>query len=324
MKKAVIMVFLIILCAISESYAASEDRLNPLIPKVNDICKICVQSQSPLISEHELYDYVTMRYNEIKYISHYFNSLELVEKEPVIPSDGQSFYIVIEYIDGSSLSFSMALKNIVMSDKLGYSILAKDYWRILDFIYAIKNEKIILENDITFEPSEWAKASIEKAIENELVPKWNQINYKGDITRLEACQLIVNLIENSVHYKDSERNNPFIDTNDNSIIDLYNLKILDGKSKNMFLPYDVITREELAKVLSSVYCYVDGNITLKDSSISLRDEAMISDWAIKSVVDMTSLGILIGDENGDFEPQRNMTKEEVIVALLRLAYAINE
>lgn len=50
----------------------------------------------------------------------------------------------------------------------------------------------------------------------------------------------------------------------------------------------------------------------------IKDNAAISDWAAASVNDMTSLEILLGNEAGEFEPKRNTTKEQMILALARL------
>ena len=49
-----------------------------------------------------------------------------------------------------------------------------------------------------------------------------------------------------------------------------------------------------------------------------NDSGCISEWAEKSVLDMQQLGIMIGDENGYFNPQNNCSKEEIITAIMRI------
>lgn len=53
--------------------------------------------------------------------------------------------------------------------------------------------------------------------------------------------------------KNKSVKNPFSDTADESVISLYNYAIINGKNENEFYPYDYITREEFAKILSGTY-----------------------------------------------------------------------
>ena len=45
----------------------------------------------------------------------------------------------------------------------------------------------------------------------------------------------------------------------------------------------------------------------------------ISDWAAVYVDEMSAIGAFIGDDRNSFNPQNNITKEEFVVILLRLA-----
>ena len=85
-------------------------------------------------------------------------------------------------------------QRVVIKDKQ-YAVDRNEYNRLIDFIYALKIERLIIGNDeITFNPSEWARSDVDNAVNEGLVPKLNQINYIGKITRLEVCQLIDNLL----------------------------------------------------------------------------------------------------------------------------------
>ena len=87
---------------------------------------------------------------------------------------------------------------------------------------------------------------------------------------------------------------------------------------NEFCPYDFITKEELAKLLSNTYHLISKNISSETVKLLYKDEGNISDWAVEYVSNMTDAGIFIGNENGEFEPQKNISKEEVVVVLNRL------
>ena len=45
---------------------------------------------------------------------------------------------------------------------------------------------------------------------------------------------------------------------------------------------------------------------------------------IESVEAVTALGLMQGDENGSFKPKDNITKEQVIVTLLKLNLKVRE
>ena len=45
----------------------------------------------------------------------------------------------------------------------------------------------------------------------------------------------------------------FPDVNFSGVDWLYNLGIIDGKTETEFCPYDLITREEAAKILANLY-----------------------------------------------------------------------
>lgn len=312
MKKLILtMAITIVLFTVFPSYANSE---------MNSICKIQIQSQSPLILEHEKIDYTTTRLNEIVYIEHYFKSLEYIEEQVHPSSDGSSILIIKECTDGSKIYFSVYPDNRHISKKSAQiiSIPMQEYDRFCDAINALKNNRILLPEKVTFAPSPWAKESIEKAVEIGLVPSVNQINYTGAITRLEVCHLTYNLLKNSGYRNCGTQGNPFLDTNDKDVETLYQLGIIDGKSKTEFAPYDFITRAEYAKILNNVYYQIGHELSSSQNTIEYKDEESIPKWSIEAVKTMSMLGILKGNERGEFEPQRNATKEEVIITFLRM------
>ena len=102
---------------------------------------------------------------------------------------------------------------------------------------------------------------------------------------------------------------------------LYNAGIIDGKTDTEFCPYDFITREELAKVLSNMYALAGGEKAEQTYEVAYADSNEISGWAIEYVNKMSALEILKGDEKGKFNPKSNTTKEQVIITLLRMVDA---
>ena len=277
------------------------------------------------LSEDEIlkrkYIFFSDNCNVNEYIIHYINSFDLQDDGRIIHGgDIPILNINLTKLDSSIDKYGFVGGRFYDATNKQYAVDRNDYQRFLTLIYALKTKKIVLEDEITSKPSEWAKDIVNRAIEVGLVPKLNQINYTGKITRLEVCHLIENYlhVNNIQSYTDNYVNPQFTDIEDSSITHLWNNRIINGKSETNFCPYDFITREELAKVLSNVYCHMNGNISFKNNNISFQDKNMISDWAIDSVNSMAFLGVLIGDENGNFEPQKNITKEESIVTIFRL------
>ena len=227
-------------------------------------------------------------------------------------------YIQLELVKNDNSILSIGFSNGRFRDAAGkqYGVDSVEHLRFTDFIYALKTEQLILPESVLLEPSEWARVNIERAIENELVPKWNQIDYRGDITRLEVCQLVDNFLEIKGTKSKSIENYHFADTFDPAVENLYSLGVINGKSETEFCPYDYITREEAAKILSGL-CDVAG-IEKNGTGADYADKDKISDWAVDYVEDMTTIGVFTGDNENKFNPQDNITKEELIVILVRL------
>jgi hypothetical protein len=118
--------------------------------------------------------------------------------------------------------------------------------------------------------------------------------------------------------KPESTKNPFSDTKDKSVISLYNHGIIDGKNESEFDPYDYVTREELSKILSNTYYLINPKAQSDNGTHEYADQEEISHWALNYVDDMYSLNIMIGNTENEFKPQDNVTKEELIITLLRI------
>lgn len=270
----------------------------------------------------EDFSYISFEKNEIRYITHYLNSMDVYDdgKKWVI-LDADSAKILLNKIDGTQDVLFFESGERLISNGEEYAIVnSKDADNLTRFIYALKTHELSLSGEITFTPSDWAEGYVTDAVERGYVPRLNQINYMGDVTRLEVCQLAASYLK-AQGYEEKEEDNPFTDTNDSAVILLYNAGVIDGKSDTEFYPYDFITREELAKVLSNLYALTGGEKAEQTYEVAYADSNEISGWATEYVDKMSALGILKGDEKGNFNPKSNTTKEQVIITLLRMADA---
>ena len=275
---------------------------------------------TPIKDSKYCYSFITSTRSEISYILHILNSMKMIDDEKIINGGDISIInINITNKNGFIEKIGFIAGRFYDINNKQYAIDKNEYNQFLDFIYALKIKSIILDEDITFEPSEWSKKDIEEAVDEGLVPKLNQINYKGKINRLEVCQLIYNMLEKCNLIDSNKINNPFSDISDKSVISLYSLGIIDGKTDSGFYPYDNITREEFAKILSKANYLMNKDVQSSNNNYQYVDQEEISDWALEYVNTMHSLNIMTGNESNEFRPKDSITKEEVILTLLRIS-----
>ena len=107
-----------------------------------------------------------------------------------------------------------------------------------------------------------------------------------NITREAFCELMYNTInsittENSVKITYTARNSHFYDTKNKSVIALYRMGIISGKTSTKFAPSDCITREEAASILDRTVNYL--GLTKFSNTNRFSDGRQISGWAYDSV-----------------------------------------
>lgn len=313
------LVFLVCLCMICTGGIGSVKSRAAEMTEYGDVTKIDVIAGGPSLAEHQKYSYSTALKNEITYIMHFICHFQLTDDgKNLVPNDVSAYSVKTYMADGGVKECGFYGGRFYDDAGKQYAIDSKEYNRFLAFIEALKSKKIVLDDEVMFAPSDWAKDDVEKAVRNGLVPEWNQIGYKEKINRLEVCQLIDSLLnmKNAAALESAE--NPFSDTADKSIAFLYSLGIIDGKSEHEFDPYGYVTREELSKILSNAYDVLNSAAQKSHSTHEYADNAEISDWASEFVNNMYSLNILIGTPENEFKPRDSVTKEELIIALLRI------
>lgn len=91
--------------------------------------------------------------------------------------------------------------------------------------------------------------------------------------------------------------------------DLYKLEIMTGDENGSLRLGDKITRAESAKMIC-----VAGNfkLPLNDESESLFNDVSAKHWAYRYIYASKKHGIADGDDNGNFNPESNITNEEIV------------
>jgi len=93
--------------------------------------------------------------------------------------------------------------------------------------------------------------------------------------------------------------------------------IAQGIGDKLFAPDLPITREQMAVMIMRAFAKTGVTIP-KGSTAGFNDSKEISSWAVDAVGSAVALGIMRGTDKGAFEPQRNATRAEAIVAIKRM------
>ncbi|MDR1641059.1 MAG: S-layer homology domain-containing protein [Clostridiales bacterium] len=177
-------------------------------------------------------------------------------------------------------------------------------------------------NDLTVEttgePSPWAAEAVSRADSLGLLPSALNGEYKRNITRAEFCTLAVLVHEKAIG-AEITRLRDFTDTTDRNVRKIGGLGIVQGVGNGAFNPDGEITRQEAAVILSNLASSLGKPLPVSEPTFA--DRALIDSWAVASVGQMQSSGIMAGTGNNNFTPKGEAgkyTREQSISTLLRL------
>lgn len=199
----------------------------------------------------------------------------------------------------------------------------KNIFKTLSFILCI----FIAVNSVAFaasaKPSSWAEKEVRAAIRNGVVPtSLTEGSYQNTISRTNLCNLLVTAYTKLVAPVDADYiENPFSDTDNNSVLKAYYLGIVSGVTENTFEPDRNVTRQEMAKMLCNTAKAMKKDIMI-DKTQNLKifaDNGNISHWARTYVSSLVNAGVIKGDNLGNFNPFGSVTVEQAIIMLVRLA-----
>lgn len=100
--------------------------------------------------------------------------------------------------------------------------------------------------------------------------------------------------------------------------------IITGTSDTTFSPNSPITREAMAAIIARAIVNLDLDVPQMQAPMydSFGDAALVSDWAKDAVEQLRQLGILQGDQNGNVNPKKKMTRAEGTAVLARVVAAM--
>ena len=169
--------------------------------------------------------------------------------------------------------------------------------------------------------SDWAKPELEKASADNLIPDMlNGKDFTSNITRREFAATCVKLYEKLSGKKgEKATTNPFTDTDDAEVLKAYNLGITNGTSETTFSPEELITREQMATMMTRALnkSGIDTTINVNAVYNKFADHDEISTWALDSVYFMSARGVIKGVGENKFNVRGNATREQALAISTR-------
>ena len=112
--------------------------------------------------------------------------------------------------------------------------------------------------------------------------------------------------------------NPFIDTNDDYVLKAYALGITLGTSETTFTPDMLITREQMATMLTRGLRRAGINIDINLEDVNrFVDDYEMHDWGREAIYFMSEKGIIKGIGDNKFDSLGNATIEQSLAIVLR-------
>ncbi|GEM_PF-554369 len=152
-----------------------------------------------------------------------------------------------------------------------------------------------------------------------LVPSFYAYAAERDelVTRRTFCRLLISELSEKYGYvvKD-DLYVPFLDTYDKYIINAYHLKLVNGKTENLFAPDELISKQDIFVILKRFADYISPDTIYDNTKIKwFDDDASIADYA-KPAVRLLSAIDVIG--SGTFSPASHLYKSQVKEYLLKI------
>ena len=180
------------------------------------------------------------------------------------------------------------------------------------------------------QPSSWAADEVRKAENAGLVPSLTgNPTYQGTISRLQFCQLAVQLAETALGTTlPAAPANTFTDCSDLAVRKAYAAKIVNGMTETTFSPNGTLTREQLATMLWRAVNYIQTQsgeqaLTGGGSLTGYTDAGSVSSYAKEAVAALNKHGIMKGTSNTALSPKGSCTVEQSVLLSYRTFLKLN-
>ena len=171
--------------------------------------------------------------------------------------------------------------------------------------------------NITDVKGHWAENNILNFLNQGHINGYEDKTFRPDnsITRAEFIKIV-----NKVFGYNDKGTQPFTDVNQNDwyyndVCIAVKAGYINGKTPTIFEPNSAITRQEVAKILTTIKNNKDTNY---DKLPTFKDGHNVDDWAKPYVEGALDAGYFTGDDKGYINPTNNITRAEAVTVLTRV------
>ena len=167
--------------------------------------------------------------------------------------------------------------------------------------------------------SDWAKEIVMVAEDCGIVSDEVDWDYKEPITRGELAPILLRAYENVTEKEVPGGENHYFSDASSEADALYLLGIMNGVGNGLFAPDEPITREQISKIILTLKAVCeDEELVLPQAYYNpLTDFMSVSDWAKPYVEQAYNEGIITGYEDGSFQGEKTVSREEAVALLVR-------
>ncbi len=179
------------------------------------------------------------------------------------------------------------------------------------------------------ELSDWAVTGYDSSNSMGLIPYSIVANKLTDnITRGEFCEIVMNMYNMMKKEPVELKECPFTDTENYAVLEAYSLGIINGKTETEFMPYDKITRQEIAKIIMCAINSADKDAHVTPEELEeickFEDYSDTADWAAADMAKSVKYEILNGVSKTHLAPKGFATREQAIAIVSRAVSAFSD
>ena len=275
-------------------------------------CKLTIPSGAPYTAEMEI---------DIK--DDVKATLKMMDPNDEFEAE-KSYRVTVELYAKDGYTFAKDLKGTINGIKETKYVTISNKNRIYVDVVMPKIEES--EEYTWSKASEWAEPELKEASKQNLIPEiFDEANLTKNITRKEFAHTVVKMYEKITGQKAVPiAKNPFTDTKDKEVLKAYNIGITNGTSDTTFSPDDLITREQMATMMTRALTKAGKDTSRPESAKLFADDSEFSGYAKDSIYYMSSIEIIKGVGENKFNAKGNASREQALAISIRCVKKLNK
>ena len=275
-------------------------------------CKLTIPSGAPYTAEMEI---------DIKDDAK--ATLKMMDPNDEFEAE-KSYRVTVELYAKDGYTFAKDLKGTINGIKETKYVTISNKNRIYVDVVMPKIEES--EEYTWSKASEWAEPELKEASKENLIPEiFDEANLTKNITRKEFAHTVVKMYEKITGQKAVPiAKNPFTDTKDKEVLKAYNIGITNGTSDTTFSPDDLITREQMATMMTRALTKAGKDTSRPESAKLFADDSEFSGYAKDSIYYMSSIEIIKGVGENKFNAKGNASREQALAISIRCVKKLNK